>query len=138
MSNYQVRLRTPTSGYEDTEVNTATDQGGYSLRTHVRELGVVTSEAGDLFEALARLRRKLEPLGYRLLLNGARRNAWASGMARDMGGGRRAYLLTMGRPSRMEDLVDIFEPAPEAEVGTVEEQETFMRLWVESISPIGR
>ena len=31
------------------------------------------------------------------------------------------------------DLVDIFEPADESEVATVEEQESFFRAWVDSV-----
>jgi hypothetical protein len=62
----------------------------------------------------------VEPLGYRMLVNGARRNVWPSGM----GGGRKAYVLMLGLPGR-PDLVDIFQPAPESEIALVEEQRAF-------------
>jgi len=56
----------------------------------------------DLFEALRNLRRLIDPLGFRLALNGARRDAWASGMQRDMGEGRYVYLLEPGQTGRPE------------------------------------
>jgi hypothetical protein len=40
--------------------------------------------------------RALDPRGIRLAINGARRDAWSSGMQRDMGEGRVVYLLTEG------------------------------------------
>jgi hypothetical protein len=56
-----------------------------------------TAEGPDLFEAVRALRRALDPLGIRLGTNGAHRNAWASGMQRDMGEGRVVYLLSEGQ-----------------------------------------
>jgi hypothetical protein len=50
------------------------------------------AEGPDLFKALRALRRILDPLGIRLGVNGARRDAWASGMQCDMGEGRAVYL----------------------------------------------
>jgi hypothetical protein len=58
------------------------------------------AEGPDLFEALRALRRIVDPLGIRLGVNGARRDAWASGMQRDMGEGRVVYLLTEGETKR--------------------------------------
>lgn len=88
-------------------------------------------EARDLFAALAAARRDLETQGVQLAINGARLNVWPSGMLRQAGYGRRAYVLTMppaGGPART---VDIFEPAPEqAELAMVAEQnEWFQRYW---------
>lgn len=52
-------------------------------------------EARDLFAALAVARRELEVQGAQLACNGARLDVWPSGMLRQAGYGRRAYVLTM-------------------------------------------
>ena len=56
---------------------------------------------------------------------------WASGMARDMGAGLKAYALTIGCRPTQDDLVDIFDPAEQALVGTVAEQERQFKKWRE-------
>jgi hypothetical protein len=58
----------------------------------------------DLFKALRALRRLMDPLGIRLGVNGARRDAWASGMQSDMGEGRVVYLLKEGQTTRPEQV----------------------------------
>lgn len=84
------------------------------------ELGSVEAGADDAFEALCRVREQLEPDGWRLGVAGAQVDVWPSGMARDQGGGLRAYRLvgTMAGP-----IVDTFEPVDPATVTTVAEQE---------------
>lgn len=134
MPTHSIRVRTPHGGYEQADLVTETEADGYTLRIHLGELGDVTSSAGDLFECLAQVRRQVDPKGLRLLVNGARRDTWASGMSRSMGGGREAYVLQLGRPSQMEHLVNIFDPAPESEIASVDQQQAFMREWMESIS----
>jgi hypothetical protein len=73
-----------------------------------------------------RIRAEFEPLGFHFLVNGARRNVWPSGMAREMGGGKQAYVLVLGQPGRPE-LVDIFEPADESQIALVQEQRDFFQ-----------
>jgi hypothetical protein len=89
------------------------------------------AEGPDLFEALRALRRALDPRGIRLAVNGARRDAWSSGMQRDMGEGRVVYLLAeagSGRPPQVKTL----GPAPLTDVGTVAEQDEQHRRWLRS------
>jgi len=83
----------------------------------------------DLFEALRNLRRLIDPLGFRLALNGARRDAWASGMQRDMGEGRYVYLLEPGQTGRPEQ-VDTLATAPIELIGSVAEQEAHYAHWL--------
>lgn len=90
--------------------------------------------SSDLFEAMIELRKVLESKGARLLCAGARPEVFPSGMARDMGGGRKAYVTRIGEPARSEDLVDIFHYAAPGTVGTVDEQADFHANWVESLS----
>jgi hypothetical protein len=82
----------------------------------------------DLFDALMALRIRLEDMGYRLLCAGARRDVFPSGMARAMGGGRKAYVLILGEPAVV--LVDIFAEVEAEQVGTVAEQQEHYQKWV--------
>jgi len=66
---------------------------GYRLTLGAPDGRHWSAVAGDLFECLIVLRNQIEPLGMRACCNGARRDAWASGMQRDMGRGASVYLL---------------------------------------------
>ncbi|MBB5805526.1 hypothetical protein F4560_005294 [Saccharothrix ecbatanensis] len=95
-----------------------------------------TATGPDAFEALVRLRRQLEPEGWAVVVQGARRDTWPSGMARDMGGGLKVYVLRPGGPTATdEDLVDTFADIPGGQadpaglIGTVAEQEACRDAW---------
>jgi hypothetical protein len=94
--------------------------------------GTLTVTAGDLFDALSLIRLEAEKYGYFILCNGARKDAYPSGMSRNMGRGRKLYLFRNGIPARREDLVDIFEPAEFEQVGTVAEQHVAYETWWKS------
>ena len=79
----------------------------------------VEARAHDAFEALCLVRDALEPRGWRIGVAGAQADVWPSGMARDQGGGLRAYRMT---EERVGDLVDTFEPVDPGTVTTVAEQ----------------
>jgi hypothetical protein len=85
----------------------------------------------DLFKALRELRRLLEPLDIRLGVNGARRDAWASGMQCDMGEGRVVYLLVEGQTGRPAQVSTIGPTALEY-VGTLDEQDEQYARWLGS------
>ncbi len=87
--------------------------------------------AGDLFKALRALRRILDPLGIRLGVNGARREAWASGMQCDMGEGRVVYLLIEGNAGRPEQ-VSTLGATSLSHVGTVDDQDQCHERWLRS------
>ena len=86
----------------------------------------------DLFDCLVNLRTELEKDGARILCNGARTDAYPSGMARDMARGRRVYLLRMGARARPEDLVDTFDEAPLDKLGSVPDQREYYLNWIKS------
>lgn len=92
--------------------------------------GPYAAAGPDMFEALVRLRRQLEPEGWAIAVQGARRDAYPSGMARDMGGGFRTYLLRPGRKASVSDLVDTLADAPVALLATVDEQRAFFEAWL--------
>lgn len=79
----------------------------------------VEARANDAFEALCLVREELEPHGWRIGVAGAQADVWPSGMARDQGGGLRAYRMT---EERVSGIVETFEPANPATVTTVAEQ----------------
>jgi hypothetical protein len=95
-------------------------------------------EARDLFAALTLARRELEAMGVQLACNGARLDVWPSGMLRQAGYGRRAYVLTMPPTAARPSTVDIFEPAPESSVlATVDEQHEWFRRYWDSVTGKG-
>jgi hypothetical protein len=77
------------------------------------------AQADDAFEALCIVREHLEPEGWRLGVVGAQIDVWPSGMARDQGGGLRAYRMTA---EGVKGLVDTFEPTDPATAATVAAQ----------------
>ena len=83
----------------------------------------------DMFEALVRLRRQLEPDGLMVAVHGSRRDTYPSGMARDMGGGMQVYIMRPGRRARREDLVATLDDAPPGQLATVGEQRSFAETW---------
>lgn len=87
----------------------------------------------DLFDALVKLRTQLERHGCQLLCKGARPDVFPSGMSRSMGGGRQAYIMRLGKPARMEDLVDIFDFAAAEQVDVVDAQKEFREKWINSL-----
>ena len=98
------------------------------------------TQAGDVFGCLHELRKKLEKKGIRICCNGARTNAWASGMQRDMGGGQSVYLLELERQPTLDDDVQTLGPAPCEEIAeSVKTQEDFFHeQWLPSIEHLRR
>lgn len=79
-------------------------------------------EDSDLFECLIQVRKRLESEGGLICCEGARWDVFPSGMARQMGGARRAYRLVPDRTAESPALVDIFAPTPCDAVVSVSEQ----------------
>lgn len=97
------------------------------------DLGETCYESDDLFKALLLLRAALEEQGHKLLCNGSRKNVVVSGMSREMSGGRKAYLVKLGKQARRDDLVDIFDCVDSSFVGTVGQQTEFYSEWLRSL-----
>lgn len=107
------------------------EQTYWVVELDATEFGRVEAQANDAFEALCLVREQLEPSGWRIGVVGAQANVWPSGMARDQGGGRRAYRLTS---KGGESVVDTFEPVDPASVTTLAEQ----RVTVDRLYEAGR
>ena len=89
------------------------------------------AEETDWFRALQNLRRQFEKRKIELLCNGSRKEIWPSGMSRDMGGGKMAYICEPGKPGIGS--VDIFETSPDIKYSTVDEQEKYIKNWFDSL-----
>ena len=88
----------------------------------------------DYFEAMCRIRKHLEPVGWLPLCYGASRHVYPSGMARNMGcRGLKAYKLRIGCHASSKDLVGIFDVGPDIEPATVTEQAEFYEGWLRSL-----
>lgn len=110
------------------------DDGGRSLTLRSTGAEEWRVTGASLWESFRALRRRVEPLGFRLCCNGARTNARASRMGVEMGGGGGVYLLSMGRPVRhRRQLVDALAYAPASEVSTLAEQDEFYERWLRSL-----
>lgn len=88
-----------------------------------------TATGPDMFGALVRLRRQLEPDGLMVAVQGSRRDTYPSGMARDMGGGMQVYIMRPGLRGRREDLVKTLDDALPDQIATVDEQRAFAEAW---------
>lgn len=101
------------------------------LLTRVGKYGApYTATAPDMFEALVRLRRQLEPAGLMIAVQGSRRDTYPSAMLADMGGGERIYVMRPGHPARLDDLVDTFADAEPDQLATVDEQRAYWKAWL--------
>jgi hypothetical protein len=96
---------------------------------------VRTAESGeDFFEALKELRQELEKNGALLHCFGASENVYPSGMQRSMGPAVLAYKMRLGSPTSQQDIVSIFETDETVVPATVEQQERFVRRWLDSLT----
>jgi hypothetical protein len=122
----QTRLRAWLDGYSGPvptyRIELVTRAGNYTCP--------YTATGSDMFKALVRLRRQLEPDGLTVAVQGARHDTYPSGMARDMGGGMKVYVIHPGLPASQEDLVKTLDDAPPDQMATVDEQRRFFEAWL--------
>lgn len=88
--------------------------------------------AENYFNALIKLRTRLEKNDMKILCKGAQKNVYPSRMTLEMGTGRKAYQLMMNKKAKMDDLVDIFDPSTYEKYGSILEQEEFYNSWLNS------
>jgi len=104
-----------------------------ALELHSDLFPAIREEAEDAFEALCRIRVRLERDGCMILCNGARKDAYPSRLSRQMGAGLSVYAFKDGQPARIEDRLDTFGPAGADQVGSVAEQRTMFERWIRSL-----
>ena len=91
----------------------------------------ITKTADDFFEALRQIRLELETQNAMILCNGARIDAYPSGMSRQMSLGRIVYLNQTGQPAKHK--AAIFDKADADWVASVAEQDKYHRDWLASL-----
>ncbi len=93
----------------------------------------ISKYADNFFDALLELRKELEELGIHLLCKGCSKTVYPSAMQLNMGEGRQAYDLTLGKQASNNMIVDIFAPCNENEYASAEEQHSYFLKWIESL-----
>jgi len=94
-----------------------------------KEVRFTDIEGRDFFDCLVKLRQLLEKNQLFILCQGSAKNVYPSRMARDMSSGLKAYSLELGKKTSIEQLVEIFDPAPVEAVGLIVEQNEFFEKW---------
>jgi hypothetical protein len=105
---------------------------GWRLELCAPDDRVWCAEAADVFQCLLELRCRVQSEDITICCNGARTNAWASGMLRQMSGGNRVYLLSHDRDTGLADRVRTLDLAPCEDIAaTVAAQEEYYRSWLD-------
>lgn len=95
----------------------------------------LSANESDYFGSLVAVRKELELRGFVVLCNGARRDVYPpTGLTRQWGGARKAYILKPRIRPTPQDTVDIFGPALREHIGTVSEQQAYFKEWFHSIT----
>ncbi len=99
------------------------ERDGWTVELASAATGAVAAHAADAFEALCRVRERLESEGWLVGVAGAQAGVWPSGMARDQGGGLTAYRLEAEAEAEADTVVDTFAPVDPAATSTVAAQQ---------------
>ncbi len=88
----------------------------------------------DYFHVMQEIRLQLEKDGIFLNCYGASKNVYPSPMSIDMGGGLKAYRLTLREHGKISSLVSIFASGEDVILSNVAEQEQFYQDWQDNFS----
>ena len=102
--------------------------GDFKIETNIDGIEI-QSVAYGYFEVFQDLRDKLLDLGYGLKCNGSRINAIQSNM---MSSCEKIYLVEMGKPALLKDIVSMWDYAEINEFPNTEEQRAFANRWFNS------
>ena len=111
------------------DVTTADHRAQITLNYNQTSL---TKMADDFFDALRQIRLELETQNAMILYNGARIDAYPSGMSRQMSLGRIVYLNQTGQPAKHK--AAIFDKVDADWVASVAEQDKYHCDWLASLS----
>jgi len=87
----------------------------------------------NFFSALLELRNELEKKNIQIICNGSAKNIYPSPMQMNMGSGRSAYKLFIGKQAQNINIVDIFDCDEDLEFVSIEEQYNYYTEWTRSI-----
>jgi hypothetical protein len=88
--------------------------------------------ADDMFEALVRIRERLEPQGWFVAVHGSRLDVYPTAMQREMAGGLNVHVMRMGEQARLGDVVETFAEADPSTLATVAAQRERAVEWERS------
>ena len=111
------------------DVTTADHRAQITLNYNQTSL---TTMGDDIVDALRQSRLELETQNAMILCNGARIDAYPSGMSRQMSLGRIVYLNQTGQPAKHK--AAIFDKADADWVASVAEQDKYHCDWLASLS----
>jgi hypothetical protein len=112
---------------------------GYECRLTCEYRGKrLQASANDFFAALCTIRIELEKESLIPFCYGASMNVYPSPMCRDMGLGRKAYRIVMGKQALREDLVGTFEAGPDVIPVSVAMQREYFEEWIASLGGSSR
>jgi hypothetical protein len=131
MTQHQISL----VGGSDDEIAIFTEEEANGLCRLVCEYRGkrVSAEAHDYFEALSNVRLELEEEGLIPFCYGASLDVFPSRMAREMGRGKAAYKMEMGKPAGRDSLVRIFAHGPDVIPSPVARQKEYLNDWLASL-----
>jgi hypothetical protein len=89
--------------------------------------------APDMFEALVRIRERLEPQGWFVAVQGSRLDVYPTAMQREMAGGLNVHVMRMGEQARLGDVVETFAEADPSTLATVAAQRERAVEWERSV-----
>jgi hypothetical protein len=101
----------------------------YEVALDLDDSLVVGRSKRGVFFALQEMRRLLDERSILIDCYGASENVYPSGMIADMGDVAMAYRMTLGKPARRVDLVDVFARGPDTKPASVSAQEQFVARW---------
>lgn len=90
-------------------------------------------KASNFFQSLLLVRKDFEKKGLSLLCIGSRYDVYPSRMTIQMSNGKKAYQLRLGKQTKNDDIVNIFDSAPLEKIGTIEQQRNFYQQWTASL-----
>lgn len=121
-----IKILTPKQQIEDAEITCVISPTRILLNSY--STGVIEiKKINDFFTGLILIREQLEPLGYRFLCNGARKDLHPTPMGMQMGMGLSLFPIDdiINAQSKLKNAFPLFGYAPLETVSVVKEQEEY-------------
>ena len=114
----------------EVEINFYEVEGSFFIDLKAEDEENLFIESDSYWNCFTELRKLYEVKDLLFTCQGARINAFPSGMNMSMGG-LSTTIRYLNKPSQEKDIVYIFDIAPFESIGTIKEQEIFMKKWLE-------
>jgi hypothetical protein len=110
--------------------STAVDPYRARLDWHGEPIDV---RADDMFEALVRIRERLEPQGWFMAVQGSRLDTFPTDVQREESGGLNVHVIDRNEPRRLGEVVETFAEADPSTLATVAAQREFSEEWLRMV-----